>query len=603
MSILEDNPLMTSFLTTDDTMATAGGDFLDFLSSPSPSAQSPQSCSSFDTDFDLDLSSSSPIHTPHQDCGAMPELMMMTMETSSSGNPLCRLFGQEMGSQPNSVVFEQLLETLHAGGRADQFSFLPMEGDEMLQQGDFNGHVGDSTMMLEPEDTGFLSSSSVDDAAAVSFEPTLATFNTLATTTTTTPASTTKSAPAVAAAQVSTRGRKMKPTPLALPPKSAPLASSLQESPPSSPLSSPTSESDSRSPSPGPENLAKGPLGELLSSKPTRVQIGKNVAIEISERDLVNFEVDQIAKIAGTKFTKAEEKELKRLRRKSRNKISAAHSRDKKKSYLSGLEERVDAVNSVNFDLKKRLQELERENNLLKGRVDFLCSHVEPSVRASLPTIAVADEADESAVSKSKQTPKSKSSSLLTAAHIKGKTSIKSAGVYLMLVFISFGIFFNSAAQNGPSLSTSSQLIPGAALARMDTDGLLQSSPAAGVMGKPFVVRKIHSYDESMMMDTIPMLDHLNEPNTTCDDERFWDAYYEADLSGVDFNERYKHEMVMWKDCPNTAYHTAPMSADLPVLDQRLSTIKAQLENHEAVDRVVCSSTMCLVRLEQNDIF
>ena len=121
---------------------------------------------------------------------------------------------------------------------------------------------------------------------------------------------------------------------------------------------------------------------------------------------------------------------------------------------------------------------------------------------------------------------------------------------------------------------------------------------------RPFVFRKMHAYDESPMMDTIPMLDHLDQPNTTCDDESFWDAYYEADLSGIDFNERYKHEMVMWKDCPNTAFHSSPLGAtEIAGLDQKLSKIKAQLENHEAVDSVVCSSTMCLVRLEQGDVF
>ncbi|XP_008048937.1 cyclic AMP-responsive element-binding protein 3-like protein 4 [Carlito syrichta] len=61
-------------------------------------------------------------------------------------------------------------------------------------------------------------------------------------------------------------------------------------------------------------------------------------------------------------LTKAEERVLKKVRRKIRNKQSAQDSRRRKKEYVDGLESRVAACSAQNQELQKKVQELERHN-------------------------------------------------------------------------------------------------------------------------------------------------------------------------------------------------------------------------------------------------
>ncbi|XP_030375167.1 cyclic AMP response element-binding protein A isoform X2 [Scaptodrosophila lebanonensis] len=61
-------------------------------------------------------------------------------------------------------------------------------------------------------------------------------------------------------------------------------------------------------------------------------------------------------------LTKAEEKSLKKIRRKIKNKISAQESRRKKKEYMDQLERRVENLVSENHDCQKRIEILEETN-------------------------------------------------------------------------------------------------------------------------------------------------------------------------------------------------------------------------------------------------
>ncbi|XP_063802827.1 cyclic AMP-responsive element-binding protein 3-like protein 4 isoform X2 [Pseudophryne corroboree] len=61
-------------------------------------------------------------------------------------------------------------------------------------------------------------------------------------------------------------------------------------------------------------------------------------------------------------LTKAEERILKKVRRKIRNKQSAQDSRRRKKEYIDGLESRVSACSAQNQELHKKVLELEKHN-------------------------------------------------------------------------------------------------------------------------------------------------------------------------------------------------------------------------------------------------
>ncbi|XP_046394244.1 cyclic AMP response element-binding protein A-like isoform X2 [Ischnura elegans] len=71
-------------------------------------------------------------------------------------------------------------------------------------------------------------------------------------------------------------------------------------------------------------------------------------------------------------LTKAEEKSLKKIRRKIKNKISAQESRRKKKEYMDALEKKVENLSNENSEFKKKIESLEGNNASLLSQLQKL---------------------------------------------------------------------------------------------------------------------------------------------------------------------------------------------------------------------------------------
>ena len=71
-------------------------------------------------------------------------------------------------------------------------------------------------------------------------------------------------------------------------------------------------------------------------------------------------------------FPQAEQKQLKRVQRKIKNKISAQESRKRKKDYVGGLEERVKICTERNQELKREVDCLKSENQSLLAQLKKL---------------------------------------------------------------------------------------------------------------------------------------------------------------------------------------------------------------------------------------
>ncbi|NXX28220.1 CR3L3 protein, partial [Nicator chloris] len=78
-------------------------------------------------------------------------------------------------------------------------------------------------------------------------------------------------------------------------------------------------------------------------------------------------------------LTKAEERVLRRVRRKIRNKQAAQDSRRRRKIYVDGLENRVAACTAENHELEKKVQQLQKQNMSLLRQLQKLQALVRQS--------------------------------------------------------------------------------------------------------------------------------------------------------------------------------------------------------------------------------
>lgn len=105
------------------------------------------------------------------------------------------------------------------------------------------------------------------------------------------------------------------------------------------------------------------------------IRCGSLKGRDITEEERKMLEEEGVNIPYNVVLTKNEERALKRVRRKIKNKISAAESRKRRKEYIGGLERRVEEHTVVNVKLQNTIDELQKRNrSLMEQLKKAVCS-------------------------------------------------------------------------------------------------------------------------------------------------------------------------------------------------------------------------------------
>ncbi|NXO65208.1 CR3L3 protein, partial [Phainopepla nitens] len=122
--------------------------------------------------------------------------------------------------------------------------------------------------------------------------------------------------------------------------------------------------------------LVPGALVQVLTPMPSDFP-----ELVLTEEEKQLLEKEGVALPTCLPLTKAEERVLRKVRRKIRNKQAAQDSRRRRKNYVDGLENRVATCTAENHELEKKVQQLQQQNMSLLRQLQKL----QALVRRSTP--------------------------------------------------------------------------------------------------------------------------------------------------------------------------------------------------------------------------
>lgn len=98
------------------------------------------------------------------------------------------------------------------------------------------------------------------------------------------------------------------------------------------------------------------------ATKPLILFLFQYPELRLSDEEKTLLAREGVSLPTNMALTKEEERTLKSVRRKIRNKISAKESRKRKQGYIEGLEKRVKICTTQNVQLQKKMENLEKQN-------------------------------------------------------------------------------------------------------------------------------------------------------------------------------------------------------------------------------------------------
>lgn len=137
---------------------------------------------------------------------------------------------------------------------------------------------------------------------------------------------------------------------------------------------------------PAASSSSSSPLDGRPSSAPTssRHQLFPDLRLTEEEQKLLTEE--GVSLPCNLPLTKAEERVLKKVRRKIRNKQSAQDSRRRRKEYIQGLESRAAACLAQNQELQRTVEQLEKHNKSLLAQLQQLRSLIKQTASKGAQT-------------------------------------------------------------------------------------------------------------------------------------------------------------------------------------------------------------------------